>query len=225
MKTKNKIDFENIIDEAKNINTEKVSNEILEWLITNVEYFIDNSVKTFKVDLIIDGESNPPMPEARKLNDLYRSLPNDSDLVEAKDVFKKNGTIDMKKLNSKSINEASEIRNILDEVTNKCMIKMQHNEEKLNQLYKRMIFFYEMVGFYKGSPLLREISGAVNITKFEYEAFTVDVKVKSPTYQIQREDGDIEMFHAEDKNYTIQEAFTVWIEIAFSPKAKSVSLF
>lgn len=223
--SKEKANLENIPTTAREIDTDKVANEILDWLIVNVEQFIDNQTKTFKIDLIIDGESNPPMPEARRLNDLYREIPEDSSMVNFKDVFKSDGTINMKEMNTKSVNQAAKVRCCLNEITQECFYKIQANKEKLNKLYERMIFFYEMIGFYKGNPLLREISGAVNVTKFEYEAFSMDVKVKSPTYKIQRENGTIDTIEPEDKEYTVSESFTVWVEIAFSPKAQQNSLF
>jgi hypothetical protein len=217
--------LEEIAEDGRKIDTDKVANEILDWLIVNVEQFIDNQVKTFKIDLIIDGESNPPMPETRKLNDLYRHIPDDNNLVNAKDIFRADGTINMKKMNTKSANQAAKIRGCLNEITQECFNKIQTNCEKLKKLYERMIFYYEMIGFHKGTPLLREISGAVNIIKFEYEAFSMDVQVKSPTYQIQRENGEVDTIESEAKEYTIPEGFTVWVEIAFAPKVVSTSLF
>jgi len=88
-----------------------------------------------------------------------------------------------------------------------------------------MIFYYEMVGFHKGNALLREIKGAVNIIKFEYEAFTVDVQVKSPTFKIQKGDGSVDTIESEAKEYTVPEGFTVWVEIAFAPKEVTTSIF
>lgn len=222
---KTEVDFDAIINEGKQIDTNKVGNEILDWLIANVENFIDNSVKTFKIDLVINGTSEPPMPETTKLNDLYRNIPQDEQLVDVKDVFRKDGTINMRKLNTKAANKAAKVRMALNEITQECLDKIQDNKEKLHKLYERMIFYYEMIGFHRGSPLLREISGAVNITKFEYEAFSMDVQVQSPTYKIQREDGSVDTIESETKAYTVPEGFTVWVEIAFAPKAVSASLF
>lgn len=217
--------LKSISSESIKIDTDKIANEILDWLITNVEQFIDNQSKMFKIDLIIDGESNPPMPETRSLQNLFRNIPNDENLVNASDIFRKDGSINMKKFDTKSINQAFKTRNSLNEITQECSAKIQANKEKLRKLYERMSFYYEMIGFHNGNPLLREITGAVNITKFEYEAFTVGVDVKSPTYKIQRENGVIDTITPETKNYTIPEGFTVLVEISFSPKSKVTSLF
>lgn len=214
-----------ITDKASDINTTLVANEILDWLTVNVEQFIDNTVKTFKIDIVLDGDSEPPMPETRKLQNLYRDIPNDEELVNVKDIMKADGTIDMKKFNSKSVNAAAKTRIAINEVCEECLAKMQHEKEKLQKLYERMIFYYEMVGFHKGSPLLREISGGVNIIKFEYEAFSMDVKVQSPTYKIQREGGEVDTIESETKEYNIPEGFTIWVEIAFASKARSTSIF
>jgi hypothetical protein len=221
----NTVDLEKIIDLGRQINTTQVANEILDWLIANVEYFIDNQTKTFKIDLILDEKLSSTMPETTKLNSLFRHIPDDSTLVSSKDIFRKDGTINMRKLNTKAISEATLVRNNLNEIVQDCFSKMQDSKEKLQKLYERMIFFYEMVGVYKGNPLLREIEGAVNIIKFEYEAFSVDVNVKSPTFKIQREDGTVDTIEAENKEYTVPEGFTVWVEIAFAPKSVATSLF
>lgn len=217
--------FETIVREGCQIDTDKVANEILDWVIANVEQFIDNQTRTFKLDLIIDGESVPPMPETTRLQNLYRHIPQDEDLINAKDVFRDDGTINMKKMNTKSVNQAAKVRVSLNDVVQECFKKMQANEQKLKMLYDRMSFFYEMTGFYKGAPLLREISGAVNIVKFEYEAFCMDVKVQSPTYKIQREDGSVDTVESETKEYTVPEGFTVWVEISFRDVSRAASLF
>lgn len=217
-------DANGLIKLAKNIDTNKIANEILDWLIVNVENYIDNQSKMFKIDLIIDGESNPPMPETRSLQILYRHIPNDEQMVRAKDVFKSDGSIDMSKLKSKSLTQAIKVRNCLNEITDECLDKIRNNQEKLDKLFERMSFFYEMIGVYKGNPLIQLLNGAVDISKFEYEAFSVDVSVKSPTYKIQREDR-IDIIESEDKNYTIAEGFTIWVEIAFTSKAQSTAIF
>jgi len=226
MNKKEKLD--KIINDGLKINPQKVADEILEWVTANVEQFIDNQVKTFKIDLVIDGESVPPMPETTKLNKLYKTIPDDDELLSAnaaESVFTEDGGIDIEKLDTKAVRDATKVRNSLNEVALKCLSKMQHNEELLEKLYNRMIFYYEMVGFHKGNALLREIKGAVNIIKFEYEAFTVDVQVKSPTFKIQKGDGSVDTIESEAKEYTVPEGFTVWVEIAFAPKEVTTSIF
>jgi hypothetical protein len=53
----------------------------------------------------------------------------------------------------------------------------------------------------------------VSILKFEYEAFSVGVKVRNP-----KENNTI-------KEYVIPEGFTIWIEIAFNQVLTPVSMF
>ena len=168
------------------------------------------------------------MPETTKLNKLFASIPDDDKLLSAKGanaVFRQDGTIDITKLNTKAIRDATKVRSCLNEITEECLVKMQNNEEKLEKLYNRMIFYYEMVGFHKGNALLRDIKGAVNVIKFEYEAFTVDVQVQSPTFKIQHGDGSINTIESQTKEYTVPEGFTVWVEIAFAPKEVTTSIF
>jgi len=211
--------------QATDVNTDKVADEIIDWLITNVEQFIDNQSKIFKIDLVIDGESEPPMTETKKLQDFFRQIPEDEKLIDVSKVMRADGKIDMKKLNSKGLTQAAKIRSSLNDLAEQAFYSMQEKTEKLNKLFERMSFFYELIGINKGNPLLRQISGAVNITKFEYEAFSMDVQVKSPTFKIQQGDGGIKTIESSSRNYNIPEGFTVWVEIAFKPKMASNGLF
>ena len=219
-----KTSIEAINQKSLDIDANKIADEILDWLIANVEQFIDNQSRTFKIDLIIDGESNPPMPETRRLQNLFRQIPEDEKMVDASKIFKSDGSIDMKGFNTKGVIQATKIRNSLNEISQTAFNIMQDRPEKIKKLFERMGFFYELIGINKGNLLLKEISGAVKITKFEYEAFSMDVQVKSPTFKIQGEDG-IKTIESESKKYNIPEGFTVWVEIAFRPKVATTALF
>jgi hypothetical protein len=198
------------------INTTKASEEVLNWLIANVENYIDNHAKQFKLDLIID-KHNKEMPELKKLQDLYRKLP-DKDIKLPNSVK----TIEdaekaIKSTKYKSIlKEATEEKKLLDNITKEIFSKINKNKELLDKLFVRMAFYYELVGFNNGKPIMKQISGAISVTNFDYEAFDVDVKIKTPTYYIRNEEtNEIEKIVGDDKEYTIQEGFTVWIEISF----------
>ena len=69
--------MEEIAAESKNIEVAKVSDEILKWVIANVESFIDNHKKMFKLDLILDESVQEIMPESMKIQRLYQAIPAD----------------------------------------------------------------------------------------------------------------------------------------------------
>ena len=69
-----------IIEKSKEINTDKVAQEMLGWLIANVENFIDNQRREFKIDLILDSDN---MSESTKLQNLYIEIPEIDDNINS----------------------------------------------------------------------------------------------------------------------------------------------
>jgi len=203
-----------ILKESKQINIESASKEMLEWLIANVEGYIDNSVKNFKIDIIVDEKNKESLPEIKKLQDLYRAIPDDPDRDE--------------NLTQTQIDKAVECRQELDRVTKKIFNVMQDQKEFIEQLFKRMSFYYELRTIKNGKPIIQDMEGTVIINKFEYEAFSVPVKIM----QGELNQKDIEEISSTEtkekkiiKTYIIPESFTCWIEIAYKPIQKPTNLF
>ena len=216
--------IEAIMEESAGIKPKKIAEEILVWLTNNVETFIDNHKKMFKLDLVIESAS---MPETVKLQTLYLDVPPDEifipkDFADAKDW----GKVSNDKRVKPFFDKLATCRETLDKVTEKAFEKMQQMEEQKQALFKRMAFFYEMVAVKDGEPLFKELVGAVDVLNFEYENFSVDVKIKAPQILVKKGDGSgTEIVSIKDKNYTIQSAFTLWLEIAFSAEPSMTSLF
>jgi hypothetical protein len=53
--------IEEIVELSKKVDTDKAANEILDWLISHVENFIDNKEKEFRIDLVIEENSSEGM--------------------------------------------------------------------------------------------------------------------------------------------------------------------
>lgn len=230
-----------ILKDAKKIDVDLSSKEILDWLIGNVENFIDNHAKMFKLDLIMDGIKE--LSESKKLQDLYRAIPDDEGLSE------------------EEVDRAQKCRRTLDEITSKVYDKMAKDKKKLEELFGRMIFFYEKVipsaenrkqalridaelkelflqkekldergqkriqkkiveKIKEGENLIQfeRLEGAVNITKFEYEAFSVGLMVKA------KDDQDSEVKRVV-KETVIPEGFTLWLELSYKPKQRPTVMF
>ena len=210
-----------IIEKSKEINTDRVAQEMLGWLIANVENFIDNQRREFKIDLILDSDN---MSESTKLQNLYIEIPeSDGDL--------KLDNID--NVNNDNFIKVNKCRETLDNVTKKCHSSMKKNKILLDTLFKRMIFYYEMVGVSKGNVLLKELKGAVSIKLFEYDAFSVNVQVTPVNVGINKNNRDSRgedkqmttVNISEGKNYDIPEGFTLWLEIAFRDTIARPELF
>jgi hypothetical protein len=211
-----KKEIKDILAESKSINIEDGANEILTWIANNVEEFIDNQKKIFKLDLVLDAEDNvkETMPNIRKLQNLYRAIPEDpTSEIESIDSLD-NALDSLSTEDKKLLKDINDCRNELDNITKSIYEKMKTTEELLNAIFKRMIFYYEIKGVNNGILLLQELEGQVDIIKFEYESFPVSVKVSDTTK------------HEVVNEYIIPEGFTVWIEIAFTnKKSKNLSMF
>lgn len=226
-----------IIDDSNNIEVVQASKEILIWVANNVEEFIDNKKRMFKLDIAIDVEegAEETMPEIRKLQDLYRSVPEDPTPTINKELSYENYNEIINSLDSKDqelIIEIQKCKTKLDEKSDQIFSAMKNNHELLKALFRRMAFYYEIQGINNGELLLQEVEGEVDIIKFEYEDFPVAVTVNSAD-KIEAIDDNGNMIVADPslentptKEYIIPEGFTIWLEIAFKSKnQKMPSLF
>jgi hypothetical protein len=227
----------NILIEAEKINVKKASEEILNWLISNVEYFIDSQKRTFKIDMIIDSEK---MPESGKLQNLYRAIPSDEEalktagitnVAEKIDTYKKSQSKKNKKNDHEqkviadTFKKVQSIRASLDKITEKVFEEMKSNNNLLEQLFKRMIFYYEMIAINNGRPVVKELVGAVAINNFEYEDFSVNVNIELPDIVVKNTNEKDKIVKGNKKAYTIPASFTLTIEISFKEKNQMTSVF
>lgn len=220
--------IDDILNEIGEIDVEEASSEILKWMANNVEEFIDNQKKIFKLDLTIDAEdgASETMPSIRKLQDLYRAMPNDPESADGSSIDNLDEAINsLSKKDLAFIDELQACREELDTVTSRVFDAMKANHELLRALFKRMIFYYELQGVSKGNLLLQELDGEVDINKFEYESFPVAVQVTEPKVEIHNpSDGSVTQKGGDvSYEYTIPEGFTIWLEIAFRPKQREIS--
>lgn len=213
-----------ILNESEFIDVEKASTEVLQWVTNNVEEFIDNQKRIFKLDLIIDAEegAEETMHETKKLQDLYRAIPEDPELdVEDADAVESmyDSLTDEQK---EVLQQIQDCRDALDQVTSNVHDAILANTEKLNELFDRMGFYYEMKGVDRGTLLVQEMSGEVDILKFEYESFPVAVKVLVRKDMVGNLLPDEKVVFDE---YMIPEGFTIWLEVAFKAVRQEIGMF
>jgi len=220
-----KLPISEILERSQNIDVNLCAKEILIWIANNVEQFIDNQRRMFKLDLIIDAQET--MSESKKLQDLYRSIPNDpsssGDIDLTNDNY--NEILDSLPTEDKDlIEQIQNCRSKLDEVTENVCQAMKSKTDLLDSLFKRMGWYYELQGINEGVLLLDELDGEVDIIKFEYESFPVAVKVNAPNVESFNEDGSVTKTGGETVcEYVIPEGFTVWIEIAFKSRNREMT--
>lgn len=205
-----------IAKRAESIKPEKIAKEIINWLLSNIESFIDNHKKRFKLDLVIDEKSQEILPETKKLQDLYLYIPHDESVcnkkIETED--------DIKNLDENTIKMLTllgECRSKLDLTVRKAHDIIREDNESLGKLFERMSFFYELKGINRGEFLVQRVNGAVDITDFEYESFTVPIKIKRAI--VGNVDGeDVKIGEEVIKEYTIPEGFSLTLEISLKPR-------
>jgi hypothetical protein len=109
----------------------------------------------------------------------------------------------------------------------KIFALMDSQKELKDQLFKRMIYYYEMTGFHNGKPIEKTLVGEIQIVDFVYDAFDVQMTIKPKIY-VEDEEGNIIGEKVDEENavsYKIPEGFSITIEIAFvdqSSKARSL---
>ena len=241
--------IEAIYKDAQTIDVAAISKEIIDWLLENVENYVDNETKIYKIDLVIDGGE---MPETKKLQDLYRAIP-DEEVVLGNDGLssqEKKAELDV------FLDSASDCRRELDKITALAYSNISENKKAQDQLFKRLVFFYEKIihntenkkraididaelkslieaiddapieGKQKiqeqvvelikeGETLIKyqEFEGRATITKFEYEAFSVGVRLNM--------NSSVENM----KEYTIPEGFVIWLELTCKTKQRPTAIF
>lgn len=140
-----KLPIDKIMEDAKKIDYGKVGTEVLTWVIANIESFIDNQNKIFKLDLVLDNIKE--MEETKKLQDLYRAIPDEEEdpPLSPNDETTPVASLLKKLEKEKELEKSQECRRMLDEITSKAFSHIKNAKDLLNQLFERMIFYYEKV--------------------------------------------------------------------------------
>lgn len=198
---KNVLEF--LENESNEITCKVAAEEVLKWLITNVENYIDNYERTFNLNIIIDAKS--VMPNMQLLQDLYKY---------ASDQFP----------DKKDENKLAKCYTYLNKITMLIYDEITENKKLLDELFTRMVYYYEVACIKDGKIVENKLNGAVEITYFNYEPFDVGVEVKKIT-PIEQENGEIKETRELVKEYKIPEGFAITLEIAFKTSFRPNSLF
>ena len=222
-----KYSIEEVQEASKQIDTDKVAEEIITWLNFNLENYIDNSAKMFKIpidDLDVEAKENQEVPGARpelypkeclmtetkRLQSLYRGIPDDIE-----DGTDQEGFLD----------SCQACRTELDDIVKQAHAKMEEKKDLLEALYQRMVYYYEFHGFdNNGKEIVEDFNGFISVLKFEYEAFSVGVKIREGQLNVNEDDG-ANKDRAVVKEYIIPEGFVVWMELALKTGGRPSAMF
>ena len=227
---------DDILKELKSIDCKQVSNEIITWLTVNVESFVDNYIKIFQFPIVFEDAKE--IEGAKKLQDLYRAMPDDDD---------------------KNFKKIQKCRKELDKVTKKIHEEMMNNDELKKKMFNKMAYYYERIisspekiekakeidkelallfekkekasdkkkiekqinaKVEEGKNLIeyQNLEGMVDIPRFEYESFSVGVRV----YEKDPKEGDKKEVI---KEYEIPEGFMIGVEISFKESLRPTAMF
>ena len=189
---------------AKKIDIKKASEEMLGWLIDNVEQYIDNKETVFSLYFPVDKVNLDKMDQIFNLGSLYQNFENEK------------------------IKEERECIKELDDVVELIKKEMVDNKDLLEKLFKKLVYYYEMIGFnIKTGPVIQDMDGYIIIKKFFYEPIGMDLTV-TKRYNKMNTDGTLSAADKEPeiiKKEHIPEGFVAEIEIKKWPKQKIVSMF
>jgi len=206
----------------EDISPEELASEFLEWLIQNVEQYMDNHKTQFILN--ISPKEAGGMPLAERIEELYLGLDDENVEISMKgDEEFDWGSLDEE--TRKSIEEETKKLMVLHELVEKAYKSLLADADGLSRLFKALSYYYELVGFRDGIPIEKELGGRVNIGAFHYEAVSVPVEIKGkqPVYN---ENGDlVEVREVAGATYIIPPSFVIDLEVEMFEKRIPTSLF
>jgi len=188
-----------LLSEADKLDPEKMATETLGWLIANVENYIDNAETAFLIYFTYDVLEESKLHELKRLQELYYAIP-DSDEEDEEPVPQE---------------DIEEMIQNLDGVLEQATKLMTQDKKEMQALFKRLIYYYEMVGFSKlTGPIIKEFDGHVQINHFVYEPVSMPITVTRRMKKMV--DGELLETEIPDEvvsEYTVPEGYSLEIEI------------
>jgi hypothetical protein len=197
--------IDEIIQGAQEVDPSVMANDVLKWLINNVDTYIDNHETVFR--LYFTNESFLDMPSLGKVHEFYQKIPDDvteADLDAVKDV------LDGKVAEAKKI--------------------LSTSEAPLTELFKKIICFYDMKTLVSDGtrivPIFHDLDGFVRVNDFMYEPIAMELTVKKG-FARKMEDGSLVNTKGEKeifKKVNIPEGFALEIELEYWQVVPSTSI-
>ena len=152
---------EEIMEKAKQVDPKISAKEIIQWLIDNVENYVDNHRVVYRLYLTVNAHNT--MEHTGLLQLLYMSIPSPKDSKDE----------DAKGVEDRCLD-------VLDDITTKVKEELVASKDMLKDLYVRLVYYYEMTGFSSQSgPIVQEFDGYVELSEFIYEPLSMEVVVSS----------------------------------------------
>lgn len=214
------MEIKDFIKELNQIDKNKVSKEIFNWIIKSKDSYIDTHKTTYMINFMADPVN---MPETLKIEQLATTLSKieikAGEEESFKDAIESNEEVEEESVKQEALN------NYLNEV---CEI-MSSDSDSLEKLFKELSFYYEMVGFSKdGKPITKELDGYVNVLYLSFENVDMELS-RTPLIPVLDSDGRVVSYEKKESEREIianlPPNFAFDMEISFWEKKYESSLF
>jgi len=212
------ITLEELQTELKKINKKKAAEEIYWWLKENINNYIDTHQTSYSLSFLAHEEM---MPEMAKIEHLCTRF----NAVEFK---MGDGETFETALEREDVTEEGMMQECINDFMEEIRESMEKNKKKSEELFKLLSNFYEVVGFYKKSPLIKELKGYIKVEYLSFENMELDL-TKTPLVPVLDDEGKIVNYRRdESKTETISKmppAFTIDFGIEMWENKGETSLF
>jgi hypothetical protein len=210
--------FEDFKAEVDVLSHEDLATEVVDWMINNVESYIDNHETVFRLALNVGSEE--AMPVAYKIEQLF---------IELAETFVFDDVESLEELTEGQeamLEEETQRSVYLHKFIDKAHSYMQESEEHMNRLFEKLKYYYELVGFRKGQPVMKSLVGTVKVTTFLYEPVEIEVTI-TPKTPIVDENGKTtgEMEEGEPEVRNMPAGYAVEIVLDLRDEKIPTSIF
>jgi len=153
-----------IVAQARDISAQAIADEVMDWLIANVEEYVDNAETIYRISFT--PEQIEACPEAKRVTDLYLSIPETGHEKEV------------------------ECIDALHDVINSVKELMESDEERMTKLFDRLVFFYDTkmtVVNGRPVPLTIPMDGKITIHEFLFDTVGQTVTVRRKNVKMTKE--------------------------------------
>lgn len=217
IKSPDTITLKELQSELKKINKKKASEEVYWWLNENIVNYIDTHQKYFSLSFLAHEEMMPEMAKVEHLCTRFNAV----------ELSMADGETFEKALEREDVTEEGKMQDCINDFMEDIRDLMEKNKKRSEELFKALSNYYEVVGFYKKNPLVKELQGYIKIEYLSFENMELDV-TKTPLVPVCDDDGKIVDYRRdESKTETITKmppAFTIDFGIEMWEDKKSFFL-
>jgi len=199
MDTQITFDLDAFKAKVDSISIQAIAQETIRWATVHVEDYLDNQQNMFR--LYFPKDQLAELPEALKLHDLYQEIP---EVQEDHPAF----------------NDVVKAIEYVHLICKNVQAKMNSEKSLMDDLFKRLIFYYDMKILRKDgkdvAPIIYDLEGYVHVGLFDYEGM-------SQTVEVTKIAADDPTKREKIKEIVLPEGYGVELTLHFWPKTMTTS--